>query len=235
MNLITNSVVAVAGGARVALLALWLLPGTQSGDSGAREEALPTPAELYRAGSAALQRGDIQGSLDAFDALVVARPDDKPHLWQRGIALYYAGRFADCVDQFESHRSVNVDDVENATWHYLCVSAIDGADAARERLFPADDRRIPLMSVHRLYAGAIGPDAVFEALASQARTPEQLRVGGFYAHLYVALWYESQGNRDRTLVHLELALAGAEIGHYMESVARLHLDRMQQEPKATKE
>ena len=34
----------------------------------------------------------------------------------------YAGRYQDCREQFESHRTVNPDDVENAAWHFLCVA-----------------------------------------------------------------------------------------------------------------
>jgi hypothetical protein len=46
--------------------------------------------------------------------------------WQRGIALYYAGRYKDCRLQFESHRTVNPNDVETVREH------------ARRGGFPAD-------------------------------------------------------------------------------------------------
>ena len=63
-----------------------------------------------------------------------AVPDEAPYLWQRGIALYYAGRYDDCRRQFESHRSVNPDDVENAAWHFLCVARAESPAKARAAL-----------------------------------------------------------------------------------------------------
>src|SRR6266508_21668 len=51
------------------------------------------------------QSGRIEESAAGFDRLVKMAPDALPQLWQRGIALYYAGRFKDCRVQFESHRT----------------------------------------------------------------------------------------------------------------------------------
>ena len=136
------------------------------------------PDALYRDGVEAFRRGDIERSLEAFDALIALRPEQKAQLWQRGISLYYAGRLEECVAQFESHRTVNPDDAENATWHYLCVAALDGAEAARLRIFAARDSRTPLMAVHRLYAGTGSVDAVFVETTQ--------RTDSFDAHLYVA-------------------------------------------------
>ena len=58
--------------------------------------------------------------------------------WQRGIALYYAGRYQDCREQFESHRTVNPDDVENAAWHFLvcCARRVSG-ESGSGRFLPS--------------------------------------------------------------------------------------------------
>lgn len=189
------------------LLALLLLAAPQD------------PQTLYRTGAAAFERGDIDASVRAFDQLVELQPRSKPSLWQRGISLYYADRFEDCVDQFVTHRSVNADDAENSVWHYLCVARIEGHETARERLFPADDSRVPLMTIHQLFAGTTSVDEVIEA-AGDERVPQ------FYAHLYAALWYESHENREKTIEHLKRALEGPQIGHYMEVVAEVHLKRL---------
>jgi len=72
-----------------------------------------------------------------------------PQLWQRGIALYYAGRYDDCRKQFEAHRTVNPDVVENAAWHFLCVARADSVAAARAALLPVGpDRRVPMHEVY---------------------------------------------------------------------------------------
>ena len=73
-----------------------------------------------------IRTGRFAASAAAFDELAKVIPDQAPQLWQRGIALYYAGRYTDCRRQFESHRTVNPDDVENAAWHFLCVAREQG-------------------------------------------------------------------------------------------------------------
>ncbi len=46
------------------------------------------------------EQGQIDRSVTTFDDLVKVAPGAAPELWQRGIALYYAGRYADCRQQF---------------------------------------------------------------------------------------------------------------------------------------
>ena len=91
------------------------------------------------------ERGRFAESAAGFDRLVKIAPESAPQLWQRGIALYYAGLFKDCRAQFELHRTVNPDDVENAFWHFLCVARAEspetgksGASAGRPRSARAD-------------------------------------------------------------------------------------------------
>ena len=177
------------------------------------------PQTLYRNGASAFERGEIEASVAAFDQLVELQPKSKPSLWQRGISLFYAGRYEDCVDQFVAHRTVNGDDAENSVWHYLCVAQLEGHEAAQSALFPADDSRIPLMTIHRLFAGEASIEELLAAAGDQ-------RVPQFYAHLYAALWYESHQNREKTIEHLKKALDGPQIGHYMEVVAEVHLKRL---------
>jgi len=83
-----------------------------------------------------------------FDELVEAVPGAEPDLWQRGLALYYADRFADGRAQFELHRTVNPNDVENPAWHFLCVARLEGVKAAREKLLPVgEDSRVPMKEI----------------------------------------------------------------------------------------
>ena len=68
--------------------------------------------------------GRIAESVTGFDNVAKLAPRSAPQLWQRGIALYYARRYRDCREQFEAHRLVNANDVENAAWHFLCVARV---------------------------------------------------------------------------------------------------------------
>src|SRR3954462_8575835 len=69
--------------------------------------------------------GRIAESVEKFDRVAASDPALAPHFWQRGIALYSAGRYADCRRQFEAQRTVNPDDGENAAGHFLCVARAD--------------------------------------------------------------------------------------------------------------
>jgi lipoprotein NlpI len=200
------------------LASLLLVSSVASAEGDALESK--TANQLYRTGLEAFAAGDVDLSCRAFDLQLERRPADRPAMWQRGISLYYANRLKDCVAQFESHRTENPDDAENAAWHYLCVAALKGEKKARARLLPARDGRIPMMAVHRLYAGETTVDGVFAAAAKGGRS------GEFYAHLYVALWHESRGEAGDARRHLEQALEGPSIEHYMEIVARVHLERI---------
>jgi lipoprotein NlpI len=83
----------------------------------------PIGAEGYnRRGAEHFKMGHIQQSLDDFDRAIQLDPAQAPYHWQRGISLYYAGRYDEGRKQFELHQTVNGNDVENAAWRYLCMA-----------------------------------------------------------------------------------------------------------------
>ena len=46
----------------------------------------------------------------------------------------------------------------------------------------------------------------------------------FYAHLYVGIYYDLEGDAPRALAHLNKAVDEYRIGHYMWDVARVQRD-----------
>jgi lipoprotein NlpI len=173
------------------------------------------------------RNGRMAESVAEFDALIKLAPDAAPQLWQRGIALYYAGRYKDCRAQFELHRTVNPDDVENAAWHFLCVARTESVARARAALLPVGpDSRVPMGQVYLMLRGTLLPDAVVSAAGTQV-APQ------FYAHLYVGLYYDALGDRTRALEHIGIAADDrfASVGGYMHTVARIHLDLLQKSRK----
>jgi len=162
--------------------------------------------------------GRVKESVTGFDRLVALAPDAAPELWQRGIALYYVGRYDDCRKQFESHRTVNPNDVENPAWHFLCVAHAESPQKARAALLPVGpDQRSPMREVYEMFKGAMTPDAVLAA-AGQSISAR------FFAELYVGLYYEATGNAAAALPHLKAAASEqfARAGGYMHRVATLH-------------
>jgi lipoprotein NlpI len=178
---------------------------------------------IYRSAVQRFMAGNFRESVAEFDRLVALEPERAPHLWERGIALYYAGRYADCASQFESHRTVNPGDVENSAWHYLCVAKLKGAAAARAGLLPVQpDARIPMMRVFALYKGEAQVSDVLAAARAGNPPEDALRGRMFFANLYIGLYYEAAGNGK--LAREYIAKAAAMPGnHYMAEVARVHV------------
>jgi lipoprotein NlpI len=168
--------------------------------------------------------GKFKEAIADFDKFLELRPKVAPDHWRRGIALYYAGRFDDGRKQFDLHRTVNPEDVENSAWHYLCNARANTPKKAREDLIPVTkDARVPMKQVLELFAGKLKPKDVLDAAENAKLTGEELKEARFYANLYVALYYESEGDAKKTLEHLTTAVEKYKIGHYMWDVADAHL------------
>jgi lipoprotein NlpI len=164
--------------------------------------------------------GRVEESANGFDALAKMSPGSAPELWQRGIAQYLAGRFRECRAQFESHRTVNPNDVENAAWHFLCVSRAESPDKARAVLLPVGpDARMPMRQIYEMFRGRLMPNAVLAAAGADASAQ-------FFAELYVGLYFEAIGNTRQALAHIAAAAAEryAQVGGYMHTVAKVHLN-----------
>ena len=176
---------------------MWLLALAGVAFAGERRFAAQTPTErpqaVFDRAIADFRSGRITESAALFDALAKLVPDSAPGLWQRGIALYYAGRFQDCRAQFESHRTVNPNDVENAAWHFACVARAESPEKARAALLPVGpDSRKPMREIYQMFRGTLTPEQVQAAAGGQ---PE----AEFYAHLYLGLYFEALGNTARAL------------------------------------
>ena len=175
-------------------------------------------------GDAYLMLGKMTEAIDDFDRFLTLVPDKKPEHWRRGIALYYAGRYKDGVEQFESHQTVNRSDVENAVWHYLCNAKVVGVEKARSALIPIrGDPRVPLMTVHALFAGKAKPEDVLQEAAAGNVLPERKKVQLFYAHLYLGLYFEAAGDAKASLDHMTKAATEYANPGYMGDVARVHV------------
>jgi lipoprotein NlpI len=177
-----------------------------------------TAREVLARATANFENGRIAESVAGFDRLAKLVPDQAPHLWQRGIALYYVGRYQDCRAQFESHRTVNPNDVENAAWHFLCVARAESPEKARVVLLPVGpDPRVPMSQIYQMFEGKLTPERVLASAGGQIESQ-------FYAHLYVGLYYEALGNKDPALEHISVAAQNRySVGGYMHTVARVHL------------
>ena len=182
----------------------------------AQEDHIAKGMEQFR-------NGKIDSSIKSFEKAKTQKPLVSPSLWQLGISLYYAEKFEAGRKQFELHKTVNPNDVENATWHFICVARQPGNDveAARESLIKIDtkrDRRVPMREIYEFYAGRGSADSVLAA-ANGSKYP----AAKMYAHLYLGLYYEVAKQAHLAKKHMRLAAAEELTNHYMHDVAKVHV------------
>lgn len=208
------------------LVLLVLLPA----DVRAAEPATPArptgrpataPQDLFAEAINQFFAGKPAESARLFDSLIATQPDLAPSLWQRGLALYYAERYDDGRKQFELHRTVNPNDVENPAWHYLCVARAESPERAREKMLPVGrDARVPMREILSLYRGDGTRDGVLTA-ATQGEG-NQRRNQLCYAHLYLGLYAEANGDQTTARDHILKAAGPFGMDHFMGRVAKLH-------------
>lgn len=190
----------------------------------ANKDAIALRANAFQErGEQNFRKGNVAESIADFDDVLKTFPGREPYNWQRGISLYYADRYEDGQHQFESHQTVNPQDVENAVWHFLCVARVKelGLEEARKRFIKiTGDRRVPMKEVHALFAGTGSEESVLEAAREAGEGRDNAL---FYAHLYLGLYYEAIGEDDASLVHIRKAAGEYSQSHYMGDVAKVHL------------
>lgn len=150
--------------------------------------------------------GDMERSVQAYDLVLEANPSLKPRLWQRGLALYYNEEYLRGVDQFESHQTLNTQDVENSVWHLLCQAKLTSVDEARQSMIQINgDFRVPMKQVFQLFAGTATPEDVLKASGykqGSLRQSSEL----YHGLIYVGLYYEMMGDQDASIDAMEQAV-----------------------------
>lgn len=177
-----------------------------------------------RRGDCYLKLGKWKEAVADFDQFLAANPKFLPEHWRRGIALYYAGEFKKGVEQFETHKTANPQDVENAAWHYLCNVKVVGKEKSVAALIDVTrDSRVPMAEIQKLFAGKLKPeDVLAKSEKTKDGTPEGISAR-FYGHLYVALWYEAEGDAKKVKEHLTAAVEKYKVPDYMWDVGNAHL------------
>lgn len=191
----------------------------------------PKPAwKVYdRRGDVNFLAGNIDASIKDYDIYIKIQPDFEPRHWRRGISYYYAGRYADGVKQFELHKTVNPNDVENAAWHFICNARLKGFKKARAELIPIkqDSRGKWMMTILDMFAGKAKPFDVLLACRAGSPSKEKLDYRFCHAHLYIGLYYEAQGDEKKAFEHMGKSAVDFQFdSFYMGGVSQVHYNRM---------
>ena len=175
------------------------------------------PKVYIQRGMIYFKLGRITEAITDFDRAEHLNPALTPYLWQRGLAYYYAERFADGARQFEVDLTVNKHDVEETVWRYLCQAQLQGTQVACASLLPVrNDARAVMAWVYKLFAGECNAEMV-HAQYRDAGQREQ-----FYSHLYVGLYYEAERDMERARHYITQAAAMQVVDDYMGWVALVH-------------
>jgi len=100
------------------------------------------------------------------------------------------------------------------------VARAESAEKAKTALLPVGpDSRKPMREIYQMLRGDLTPEQVIAAAGSNDPAAE------FYAHLYVALYYEAMGDIKRALPHIKRAADPRFRGAgYMHAVALIDRD-----------
>ena len=180
-------------------------------------------ANPVREGMQAFSAGKVEESIALFDSVIEEKPAAKPYLWQRGLSLYYADRFADGAEQFKTDVAVNPNDTEESIWYFMCVARLKSFDAARKDLLKVGyDRRPYMRAAQQLFTGETD-EAPLQAFASSTAAND-----AFYGNLYLGLFREAKGDADGAKAYLRAAVGtpyARGSGDYMADLARVHVKR----------
>ena len=183
------------------------------------------PQAIFDRAIADFMGGRVRASADGFDLLAEMMPQNVPRLWQRGVVLYYEGRFKECAKQFAAHRAVNPTDAENVAWHFVCVARAESPGKARESVLSiVPDARVPMRELYDLLRGVTTPERLLQAAMSAGTLEAE-----FDAHLYLGLYFEALGDTERTRIHITAAAADRfeKVAGFMHAAARVHLRQLQ--------
>ena len=172
------------------------LPPVESKDGSGNVDSDFALGEVYFA------NGQAAESAAAFDRVVESKPELKPQLWQRGLALYYADRYADVVDQLESHQNYNKQDVENSVWHVLAASKLSSVEEARKAMIEiTQDTRPAMPEVYEMFAGR---GSVEQVRAAAEASKNQSAI--YHSTLYIGLFHEMMGEAEKSQAAIEMAI-----------------------------
>ncbi|MGD9853595.1 MAG: hypothetical protein AB7U20_01460 [Planctomycetaceae bacterium] len=168
----------------------------------------PQDVDLFSArGDVLFFLGEFEPAVRDYSRMVELNPALDSSHWRRGIAWFYAGRYADAARQFERYHSFDNVDRENGIWRYLCQVKAHGVEKARAGLlkYEKDDRQ-PFPDVYRLFAGDVEPEEILRRIATAKVSDEEREKRLFYAHLYIGLWHAVHDRPLQALPHLEQAV-----------------------------
>ena len=119
---------------------------------------------LCKLGDLSFPTGKLVQSIHDFDSAVNIDPEVDAKMWQRGLSLFYLGRYSEAIEQFKKGVKADPNDTEEAIWHVVSLTrelissgtvANEAFSIAQKQMLRVEtDQRQILRHAYELFKGA---------------------------------------------------------------------------------
>ncbi len=157
------------------------------------------------------QNGMYDEAYEAFDSTLELKADHEYAERNRGIALYYGGRYALAEDDLLEHYGANENDVYRALWLYLVELELYGPEKAKANLtqrYDISDKKDWAWQIALYYMGRIDEQTLFEQVVNMSQNNFELAARLCESYFYLAKDFQAQGDVDSAIALYKLAMSG---------------------------
>ncbi|PKF51887.1 lipoprotein NlpI [Enterovibrio nigricans] len=175
------------------------------------------------------QSGMYDAAYEAFDSTLELNEIHQYAERNRGIALYYGGRYMLAERDLLKHYNDNINDAYRALWLYLVDIENDGAELARQQLetrFSGSDKQDWGWEIARLYIGDVSEEQFFHDIMITSQNNAQLAQRLCEGYFYLAKRYQAVGDLSSAVALYKLAMSGNVYDYVEHRYAMLELSRI---------
>ncbi|MGF1727399.1 lipoprotein NlpI [Photobacterium nomapromontoriensis] len=177
------------------------------------------------------QAAHFDAAYEAFDSTLELNVRHPFAQRNRGIALYYGGRYQLAFDDLNAHYQQDVNDPYRVIWLYLDELELDPV-TAQEKLrvrYDASDKQAWGWQVVRLYLGDISESDFLNQIATESENNAVLAERLTEAYFYMGKMYHHNHDYSSALMLYKLTLAGNVYEFVEHRFALLELSRLMTE------
>jgi len=155
------------------------------------------------------QAGNFDAAYEAFDSVLELDPTYNYARLNRGIALYYGGRFPLAQDDLQAFYQDDPNDPFRSLWLYLVEREIDPkkADVALKQRYDKANRGQWGWNIVEFYLGNISEKTLMERLKADATDNTSLAEHLSETDFYLGKHYLSLGDKDTASALFKLTVA----------------------------
>lgn len=157
------------------------------------------------------QNGMYDAAYEAFDSTLELDENHKFAERNRGIALYYGGRYGLAQRDLLTHYAKNNNDVYRSLWLYLVELEKDGSAIAKANLmqrYETSDKKDWAWNIALFYLGQINQSVLFEQIVQISHNNLELAARLCETYFYLAKDFQAHGDLDSAIALYKLAMSG---------------------------